>query len=507
MRTKKSIINSSVNVLSLLMAFIPNLIVRKVFLESLGSQMLGLTSLYTNIIGWLSIVELGVGGTIVYSLYKPFANKEYSKINAYIRFYGTFYRIVGIIIFILGLMIVPFIKFFINENVNLNIARVGLILFLTNTFISYMFSNKICLLNVAQQSYKITIGTTISKLLISIFQYSMLKIYPSFILYILIQIFINIIYYVSMNQYINKRYPWINGRNFELDKNEKKNLIKNVKAMFMHKIGTLIVFSTDNIIISKFVGLTYLTRYTNYQIVINALQNIVNSGLNGITASIGNLIAEDDKQKSYDIHKKVFFINFWIVSFITISLYNTLNQFIVLWVGKENLISNLTFNIILINLYFSAMRGSVEQFQSGSGCFYQDRYAPICESVINLVSSLILVKYIGLPGVFIGTLMSNFLVVFWSKPYIIYKYVFDRKVNEYFIMYFKYVLINFITLLLTNALTVTIKYNYNINSFILNCFVNIVVINTLYLIIFRKTDELKYYKGMIKRVLNKYKIT
>ena len=132
MRTKKALINSSANILCFIIAFIPSLIIRKIFLDTLGSDILGLNSLYNNIIGWLSIVELGVGTAIIYSLYKPFADNDRSQIRAYIRFYGKFYRSVGFVILIIGLIITPFLKYFIKENIDLKLVSIGFILFLLN---------------------------------------------------------------------------------------------------------------------------------------------------------------------------------------------------------------------------------------------------------------------------------------------------------------------------------------------------------------------------------------
>lgn len=333
----------------------------------------------------------------------------------------------------------------------------------------------------------------------------MLKIHPNFISFIFIQFIINLMYFILINVYISKKYPWLNEGRDSLEKAEKKSLLKNVRAMFMHKIASLVVNSTDNIVISKFVGLGILATYTNYQMIIAALQSIVSTALGGLTASIGNLLTTGDKDKAYDIHKKIFFINFWVVSFIAITLYNTLNQFMGLWVGDKYLLDELTYVIILINTYFASMRGSVEQFQSGSGTFYQDRYAPICEAIINLVTSLILVRYIGIAGVFIGTLVSNFTVIFWTKPYVVYRYVFDKKLIYYYKMYFKYLLIALIQLGVTSYITTPLKSNYTIISFIFNCLLNIIIINGIYCIIFYISDEFKYYLALIKTILKRSK--
>lgn len=503
MRTKKSIINSGANILALIMMLIPNIIIRKIFLGALGSELLGLTSLYTNMISWLSIFDMGIGTAIVFSLYKPYVNNDYEVIKSYINFYGKFYRKIGLLILISSLLMSPFIKYFINDNIDYNIASIGFILYVINTFISYMFSHRLCILNVAQEAYIVTLGTALSRIIIFIIQVIMLKVYPSFLLYILIQIIINLIYFIIINIYISKKYKWINDNSKQLEKSEKDNLTKNIKALFIHKIGSLVLNSTDNIVISKFLNLTTLAIYTNYQIVINALQSVVNSILNGITASVGNLVAEGDIEKTYEIHKKIFFMNFWIASFVVISLYNTLDQFIVLWIGKASLIDDFTFNIILINVYFLAMRGSVEQFKMASGNYYQDRYAAIIEAVVNLVVSLALVTKIGLAGVFIGTLVSNLTVVFWVKPYVVYKYVFNKSFIEYFKMYFKYIFITIIPLFITNIITNGFKYNYTISNFIINCILNIIVINIIYITIFYRTNEFEYFKNIANDLLKK----
>ena len=503
MRTRKALINSFINIFTYILLFIPNLIMRKVFLDTLGSEILGLSSLYNNILGWLSIIELGIGSAIVFSMYKPYADNDKKMMNAYIRFYGKFYRGIGIIILIIGICITPFLKNLIENNLNIKLVTIGFLLFLLNSFVSYMFSHKMCILNVAQEAYKVTIGTTISQLIILLLQVLILKVYPDFILFASIQLMINFMYYLIINIYINMKYPWLCTEKNELEHSEKVNLFKNIKALFMHKIGTLIVNSTDNLVISKFIGLAELSNYTNYYTVISAAQKLISNGLNGITASIGSMLTLGNKEKAYTIHKNLFFLNFWVVSFISISLYNTLNQFIALWIGTEYLLDNITYIVILANLYFALMRGSVEQFQNGSGNFYQDRYAPLLESFINLGFSIYLVKRIGLAGVFIGTLISNITVIFWTKPYVVYKYVFNKPLYGYFKMYFKYLSIALVVLFITNCLTSPFKNSISIMSFIINCTINIITINLIYLIIFYNSDEFKYYYYMSKNIFDK----
>ncbi len=497
MRTKKAAINGLVGILTYLISFLPTMIVRKIFLVQLGDELLGLSSLYTNIISYLSIIEMGIGSAIIFSLYKPFAEGDRVKVKGYIDYYAKFYKMVGKIMLILGIIILPFLHIFINDNIDMTKAIIYFILFLINTVISYFFSYKLCIFSVAQEGYIVSISTAISKVIMAILQVIILKLYSSFFLYIIAQIVVNLLYYVVLNRYIDKKYTWIKHTNGKIEKVEKDSLIKNVKALFMHKIGYVVVFSTDNLIISSFINLSSVAKYNGYSMIISAIQGVINTATSAITPSIGNLLVDDDKEKSFSIHKKLFFMNFWIVSFVTISLYNTISQFINLWMGKNQVLDIFTVNIILINLYFQLMRSSVEQFKEGSGNYYQDRYASFIEAFINLVLSIILVREIGISGVFIGTLISNISVVFWVKPMITYKYVFNKPLRNYFYMYFKYMLIAIIPLLITHFLTRDVKQSLILKDFIFNCIINILVINLFYLIIFWKNKEFIYFKNLI----------
>ncbi|MPQ44413.1 lipopolysaccharide biosynthesis protein, partial [Clostridium tarantellae] len=472
MRTKKAAKNGIVSVVCYFIAFIPMFVVRKVFLDRLGNELLGLISLFTNIIGYLSIVEMGVGAAIIFSLYEPFANKEYKKVVGYLKFYKKCYMLIGGIVLCLGIIALPFLGVFINDNINIVDVRLYFILFLINTCISYLFSYKLSILNVAQQGYKVSIATTVSKLIIAMLQIIFLNIYSNLYIYILIQIVINLIYYIAINYYIDKSFNWLKDVNGYIKFNDKNNLSKNIKALFLHKIGGVAVFGTDNIVISSFVNLAAVSRFDSYNMVMMGFESIISSFMNAVTPSIGNLLVEKNDKLSYKVFKRLFFLSFWVVSFITVSLFNTINQFVNIWLGKSQILNLFTVSILMINFYFRLMRIPVDRFKEGAGLYYEDRYAPLFEGIINLITSIILVKIIGLPGVILGTLISNISVVFWVKPKIIYKYIFKISLFEYFKMYFKYCCIALISLSTTFFITNIIKGYNGIIMFIINCLCN-----------------------------------
>jgi O-antigen/teichoic acid export membrane protein len=504
MRLRKASINIFINMITYILGFLPIFFVRKIFLVVLGNELLGLSSLYGNIIGILSIVELGIGTVIMFSLYKPFAENDIVKVKGYLNYYSRFYSIVGGVVLIIGILLLPCLNLFIKNEINMMEAQLYFVLYLINTIISYLFSYKICILNVSQEGYKVSISITVSKLITAILQVIILKFIPSFYLYIFIQILINLVYYILLNRYIDGRFKWIKTTEGNISNEDKEIMIKNVKALFLHKLGGIVLLSADGLVISSFINLNVVGRYYSYNMIIAALQGLISNALSGATASIGNLLVEEDKEKAYKIHSRLFLINFWVVSFMTIFLWNTIKQFITLWLGADQALDELTVGLLLVNFYFVSMRGSVERFKEASGNYYQDRYSPICEAVINIISSIILVKIIGLPGVFLGTLISNLSIVFWIKPKITYKYIFDRKLSEYFKTYFKYLFIAAVPLLITHFLTQGLRNISNIYAFGFNCLVNLIVINLIYIIIFLKNEHFIYFKDLLlKLFINK----
>lgn len=504
MRVKKASINVMVNIVTFIIGYLPLFIVRRVFFQTLGNDYLGLTSLFDNIIGYLSIMELGIGSAIVFSMYKPFAEGNKKKIKGYLDYYSKFYKITGLLILILGMMILPFLKFFVKNKIDITQVKYFFVLYLINTFISYLFSYKICILNVAQEGYKVSIATTISKLLIAILQVWSFYINPSFYAYIIIQIIVNLIYYGCINFYINRKFDWIKHTKGSISKDEKSSLVNNIRALFFHKIGYVFVASTDNLVISSFISLSAVGTFNSYNMIISALRRLIDTTIASLTASIGNLLVEEDSNESYKVHKRLFFVNFWVVSFVIILLVNVIKQTVVIWLGKDQIIDNFTLTIILLNAYFAMMRNSVESFKEAAGIFEQDKFSPLFEGGINLVSSIILVKLIGLPGVFLGTLISNLTVVFWVKPKMVYKYVFKKPLKNYFYMYIKYLVISLIPLSISYILTSSIREVNTIGALILNCLINTITINIIYLFIFRNSEEFKYFKGLALNIFGKF---
>ena len=304
----------------------------------------------------------------------------------------------------------------------------------------------------------------------------------------------------------NKMYPYLKEKNIDrLLKEETKEIKKNVFAMVFHKVGGIVVNSTDNIIISKFVSLSAVGLYSNYYLITNALNIVIGQVFTSMVASIGNLGAKENKEKLKNIFNKVFFLNFWIFGFSAICLYILFNDFISLWLGAEYLLPESVMLVIVVSFCIEGMRKSVLDFRDALGVFWYDRYKPIFEVIINLIASIILVQKIGLAGVFVGTIISTLMTSFWVEPYVLYKYGFKMKLRDYFKQYLKYTIVTLLVAILTVFIINTLFTSVTILTFIGKLLLCIGIPNLCFILIFRKGEEFIYYKDLMEGIINKIK--
>jgi O-antigen/teichoic acid export membrane protein len=101
-------------------------------------------------------------------------------------------------------------------------------------------------------------------------------------------------------------------------------------------------------------------------------------------------------------------------------LYVLFNPFVELWVGKEYLFSDTVVAAMAFSFYLTYMRKAVCMFKDATGLYWNDRYKPLAESVINLVASIYLTIHYGVVGVVVGGIISTLLTCFWVEPYVLF---------------------------------------------------------------------------------------
>jgi O-antigen/teichoic acid export membrane protein len=507
MRTKQSMKNISISITSQFIICILGFISRKVFIHSLGANYLGVNGLLTNVISMLALAESGIGTSIVYNLYKPLAEGNKEKIIALVQLYKKAYTVLALVFFGLSIMLYPFLENLMKDGRTVKHVTVVYFIFIFKNMISYLNAHKWSLISADQKGYVLQKVNLIFQVLTTIIKIIVLVLTKNYIIYLLIELGVFSLQNIVNGMIVNKRYSYIRVKEkHSIDKSTKDSIIQNIKALVLHNIGGYCVFGTDNILISSFIGIATVGLYSNYTMIIDQLAAFIRPLLLGIGASVGNLIATESNDKSYSIFKVMYLVNFWVYSFGVIFLYNLLESFINWWLGYGYLLDNSVFIIILMNFYLVGIRISIATFKAKAGLFVQDKYASILEAVINLVSSVVLIKYFGLVGIFIGTTISTLAITSWNQPRIVYKYVFNVPVRAYFIRYISYAVLTITTCFVTTAVCKLIIDGNSFLSLVEKGIICLIVPNIIYIAIFYKTQEFQYLLNVMRINLSEIRL-
>ena len=506
MRTKYSIYNSISSLISSSTTMLLGFIAQAIFIRILGYEYLGLNGLFTNVITMLSFFELGMGNAIVYNLYKPIADNDEKKIKALMNFYKKAYNIIALLVFGVGIIILPFIKIFVGEvTVDVNLFLVYF-LFLLSTVSTYLVAYKRSLLYANQKNYIINIIHTVYTFTVNIAQLVILYFTKNYYLYLGTKIVCQLIENVIISLNANKLYPMLKETNNEkLDKKTEKNIFNKVKGLLFHKVGSALVNGTDNIIISKFLGVYTVGLYANYELITRACNTMFGQMLTSTTASVGNLLASSDKSKAFNVFKKMRFLNFWISCFTATCILVIVQPFVKVWIGGEGLLPLTVLVFIVFNYFQKLQRNTYFAFKDSAGIWVEDKYVPLVESVINITVSIIGVKLIGLAGVFIGTIVSGLSYWCYSYPKYVYKRLFDRNYSNYYKETFGYIGLFFIIASLTFYVSTLIVVKGALLQVIVNTILCLVLPNILICLLFFKTEEFKYIISIFNKILGKFK--
>jgi len=503
-RIESSIKNSSVALLAQGINVILNFITRTIFIRFLGASYLGINGLFTNILLVLSFAELGFGTAIIYMLYEPLAKSDHRQVSAVMNFYKKIYNYIGVTIFGAGLMLIPFLDFFINSSEELPQGLPPLwfiyVLYLLNSSTSYFFNYKRSIITASQNGYLDSFNALTYNILRNIIQCISLVVWKSFVLYLLIQIICTMLSNLSMARKADKLFPYLRKNNAEkLDKKSLIIILKNVLAMSMHKLSSVIVSGTDNILISKLIGLAATGYYSNYMMITSAIRTVYIQVLSPITASVGNLMAVESKEKLRLFLNRMFFLNACIAVFCSSCLATLINPFIFLFWGAEYVFPYWTVILIIINFYLNCMRQTMTIMIDAGGLFGKNKWKGIVEAVINLGASILFASSLdmGIDGIILGTIVSFVFTNLWWDPFVVFKYAIQDKAWGYIKDYILYAGISVLSVVL--SLIVEHYISLTLVTFVLYCIISLVIPVLLLVLFFRKEDSFRYYWEMVKK--------
>lgn len=415
---------------------------RTAIIYYLGVQYLGLNSLFTSVLQVLNLAELGVGSAMVFSMYKPIADDDEKMICALIHLYKVYYRVIGLIIAVIGLLLIPFIPKLITGSVpeNINIYVLYL-LNLTATVLTYwMFAYRNSLFQAHQRTditSKVSLFTDTFKYILQLISLALVKNYYLFVIATLVSQILHNIITALLSMHIYPKYR----PEGKLPKEEKKQINRRIMDLFTGKFGGTITSSADTIVISAFLGLTTLAVYENYYYIMYSVSSMIMIIFSSCSAGIGNSLVTESDEKNYNDFKKLVFMTLWLVT-VCINCFVCLYQpFMKLWVGKAYIL-DMSY-VILFAVYFFVyiMQQLSCVYKDAAGIWHQDRFRPLITGIVNLSLNIIMVRIWGLYAILLSTIISFVLV---AMPWVIHNLftlVFRRSPKEYVFMMFRGVII------------------------------------------------------------------
>lgn len=492
---KGTITGIIINLFNLLIPFI----IRTIFIRTLGLEYNGLNTLFTSILQVLNLAELGVGTALVFSMYKPIAEKDDNKICALMKLYRTYYRIIGVIILIVGLAITPLLPFIIKSDIPSDI-NIYIVYFLNlgATVTSYwLFAYKNSILTAYQKIYVCNIITLVVNILKYSFQIIFLIVLGDYYVYLIINLLSQPILNIITAIVANKYYPQFSPKG-DISKEEIKTINHKVLNLFAAKVCGVITNSADQIVLSGFLGLLVLGKYNNYYYILTAVMGLFAVFFNSFRPGLGNALITESKQKNiYEFKRLTMFFSLLIC--ISFSCFLNLYQpFIELWVGRESLMS--FSSVILLCFYFLSYEYPIfwAVYKDAAGKWREDRARSIIAPIFNLTVNIILVKFIGLNGVLISTIATYGLI---SAPWLlinIKRYVIDFNLKKYVIELLMYIMCIISSGVVTFILCSFVPVQ-GIYKLLINFVISTVIPTSIFVLLFRKKDE---FKGILSFFCN-----
>lgn len=455
-RRSAAVKNATIGTASQVVKLLGNFIVQTIFVKTLGATYLGANGLFNNLITFLSFAELGIGFAFSFSLYEPLAQKNDAIVSSIMSLYRKVYNFIGCFIFVSGCILAVFVPFLTKNNQGIEHIRFYFILYLMSTVVSYFFTYNRALLIADQCSYIDSLNQLEFSLL-KYFGQAISLFLGSYFGYLLSQILGNFLSNVFITKKARKKYPAINEYTDKKVPSAIINKLKqNVVGAISSKIGSIVVNGTDNILISKFLGLSMVGIYSNYSLVISGFNSVLAQILNSVVASFGNLgvVEKNNKAKQLDLFSQFVYYNAMIIFFIALVTFGGFQAFISLWIGQKYQLQIFSVNLIIINFVLAGFRPALYLINS-YGLFWGYRYKSIIEAIVNFGISWVLVyNYnLGLNGVLLGTISSNIIINSWWDPLILFSGVYKKGYGKFYLKYWIYLFV-FIFLLIVENLFV-----------------------------------------------------
>lgn len=416
---------------------------RRFLIQYIGNDANGLCSLYMSIIGFLTVAELGVGEAITFCMYKPIVEQDSDKVAALYYLFKKLYMIIGGVILFGGIVLMPFLPSLAKDYSELNVNvffTFGLTLI--SVVLTYAYSAKVSLIGAYKYNYITTAIVSTGTLIEDVLKIAVVIVTRSLEGYLVCRIISVIIQWIAVDLICDRKFAVIIAiKDSSLDNESKKQIVDNIKAMFMHKIGSVLVNTADSVIISAFVGVIALGFYSNYTTIMVSLTGVLGLFFSPLTSVVGHAFVSESKEYMNKTFNAFYGFNYALGVVFCLGYYAVIDNVVLFCFGKNLDVDRTVVFVITLNYFIQFMRTSTLMFRASTGTFYYDRYKPVAEGIVNAILSVALVKTIGIAGVIIATIFTSLLICDTIEPYVLYKHALKKKVTPFYIMNYSYIAI------------------------------------------------------------------
>lgn len=497
-RTKNSIRNIIFSLGFQLVTIGLSFVNRTIFIWILGVNYLGISGLFSDILSMLSLADLGFSVALTYSMYEPLANHDYDRLAALINLYRKVYRIIALAVTVIGLALIPFLKYLVRLDKPIPDLNLYYILFLANTVASYLVVYKTAILTADQKEYVLNKYRSIFSILQTIFMTLFLWLTHSYIVYLWVQVFFTYAQNFYCSYIAQKQYPFINKK-IKLPFKEVKEIFKNLYSVFLYKISGVLLNATDNTLISVLVGTGMVGYYSNYSLITTKVATLVNTLFYSLTASLGNLVVKEKAERRYEVFQMMQSVSV-ILSTVCICGFSFLIQdFIRLWLGPRFVLDIDTLVAIILNFYLVIILLPVWVYREATGLYQQIKYIMVLTAIINLILSIWWGKLWGVAGIIFASVVARVVTYVWYEPVLLFK----EYLGKSSWVYFKGILISIgftLALMLAEYLSINKFYPTSWWQFILKAIGVVVMTTVLVLMFYIQSPGLQLIKDKVKKM-------
>lgn len=497
--------NSMIGTIAQMCSMIIGFMTQRLFLRYLGLEIAGINSVISETLGFLSFAELGVGTAISYRLYKPLVEKDTKSLTALMQIYRKLYQIIGMVVFVAGIAMMFFLPVFINDaSSDMQFIRKAYIIQLISTASSYFFAYKRSLIFVDQKQFVCKIVDISTNIVFSVLRIISLLCYKNFHVYLLLQLVQTITANMILAHYCNKHYSFVKAKTKEKF-DDVKGMFKDTKDILLGRAAGYVYSSTDNLVISTFSGIVLAGGFSNYRYVTNAVKNLITGMTDSITATIGNYVQKNDVKESYILLRRYSFIRYVVANIAATGLCICTDAFVGVAFGTEYIMQSSILYLIVIDIFIGIVYGPLGEFTGVLGYFSIEKYIHAAGALINLGTSIVLVQFMGVEGVLIGTCLSQ--VFFWiAKSILLCKKYFQstEKLKEMWKNYIGYVVLVVVQIVVLHFVKQQLfAGQYTIWAFLIEGVMSVGVSVLAISICYFKTEQYQYLLNILKGIVGK----